>query len=229
MSLRTILVTGASAGIGAAVARHFVAGGHQVLGTARRSERLAELEVELAPFFTGIELDLRDADLVRQRISAIAKEKPIDVLVNCAGLALGMETADMAIWNDWEQMVATNISGLLAVTHSVLPSMKARGVGHVINLGSVAGSYPYRAGNVYGATKAFIRQFSLNLRADVAGTAIRVTDIQPGMVGGTEFFETRSRVMAPRRLVSCSRSRRSPPKMSHGPSPGSRGCPPTSM
>jgi len=115
----------------------------------------------------------------------------VDVLINNAGLALGLEPAQRANLSDWETMVDTNIKGLMYVTHALLPGMVARNRGHVVNLGSVAGHYPYPGGNVYGGTKAFVRQFSLNLRADLVGTAIRVTDIAPGMCGGTEFSTVR--------------------------------------
>jgi len=115
----------------------------------------------------------------------------VDVLVNNAGLALGLEPAQRASLDDWQTMIDTNCTGLVQVTRAFLPGMVERNRGHVFNLGSVAGSWPYAGGNVYGATKAFVRQFSLNLRADLAGTALRVTDVEPGLCGGTEFSNVR--------------------------------------
>ena len=115
----------------------------------------------------------------------------VDVLVNNAGLALGLEPAQRASLDDWQTMIDTNCSGLVQVTRAFLPGMVERNRGHVFNLGSVAGSWPYAGGNVYGATKAFVRQFSLNLRADLAGTALRVTDVEPGLCAGTEFSNVR--------------------------------------
>jgi 3-hydroxy acid dehydrogenase / malonic semialdehyde reductase len=173
-----VFVTGASAGFGAAIARTFVKGGHRVIAAARRKERLVALSNELGDALLPLELDVRD-------------EAQIDVLVNNAGLALGMEPAQRASLDDWKNMIDTNCTGLVTVTHAILPGMIQRNRGHVFNMGSVAGTYPYAGGNVYGATKAFVRQFSLNLRADVAGTALRVTDIEPGLVGGTEFSNVR--------------------------------------
>lgn len=115
----------------------------------------------------------------------------IDGLVNNAGLALGLEPAHKADFNDWLTMINTNIIGLTYLTQQLLPQMVQRNQGHIINLGSIAGTYPYPGGNVYGATKAFVQQFSLNLRADLAGTAVRVTNIEPGLCGGTEFSNVR--------------------------------------
>ncbi|OXH90294.1 NADP-dependent 3-hydroxy acid dehydrogenase, partial [Burkholderia multivorans] len=114
-------------------------------------------------------------------------------LVNNAGLALGVEPAHKASLDEWHTMIDTNCTGLVTVTHALLPGMIERGRGHIFNIGSVAGSYPYAGGNVYGATKAFVRQFSLNLRADLLGTPLRVTDIEPGLCGGTEFSNVRYR------------------------------------
>jgi 3-hydroxy acid dehydrogenase/malonic semialdehyde reductase len=137
-------------------------------------------------------LDVRDRDAVSAAVNDLsADHRDIDLLVNNAGLALGLEPAQKADLANWDAMVDTNVKGLMYMTHAVLPGMVARNHGHVINLGSTAGAYPYPGGNVYGATKAFVRQFSLNLRADLLGTAVRVTDIAPGMVGGTEFSSVR--------------------------------------
>ncbi|WP_244815270.1 bifunctional NADP-dependent 3-hydroxy acid dehydrogenase/3-hydroxypropionate dehydrogenase YdfG [Caballeronia sp. Lep1P3] len=187
-----VFVTGASAGFGAAIARSFVKGGHRVIATARRKDRLVALSNELGDALLPIELDVRDDNAVRNAIASLpAAFSQIDVLVNNAGLALGLEPAQRANLDDWKNMIDTNCAGLVAVTHAILPGMVERNRGHVFNLGSVAGSYPYPGGNVYGATKAFVRQFSLNLRADLAGTALRVTDIEPGLCGGTEFSNVR--------------------------------------
>ncbi len=187
-----VFVTGASAGFGAAIARAFVKGGHRVIATARRLDRLEALAEELGSALLPIELDVRD----RAAVEALPGRLPadfanVDVLVNNAGLALGLEPAHRADLEDWYRMIDTNCTGLVTVTHALLPGMVERNRGHVFNVGSTAGSYPYAGGNVYGATKAFVRQFSLNLRADLAGTALRVTDVEPGLCGGTEFSNVR--------------------------------------
>ena len=187
-----VFITGASAGFGQAIARTFVHGGHQVVATARRKERLDALAQELGSALLPLELDVRD----RAACEALPSQLPaefaaIDVLVNNAGLALGLEPAHQASLDDWQTMIDTNCTGLVQVTRALLPGMVERNRGHVFNLGSVAGNWPYAGGNVYGATKAFVRQFSLNLRTDLHGTAIRVTDIEPGLVGGTEFSNVR--------------------------------------
>ncbi|AOK28913.1 NAD(P)-dependent oxidoreductase [Burkholderia singularis] len=189
-----VFVTGASAGFGAAIARIFAKGGHRVVATARRKDRLDALAAELGNALLPLELDVRD----RAAVEAVPASLPaefgaIDVLVNNAGLALGVEPAHKASLDEWQTMIDTNCSGLVAVTRTLLPGMIERGRGHIFNLGSVAGSYPYPGGNVYGATKAFVRQFSLNLRADLVGTPLRVTDIEPGLCGGTEFSNVRYR------------------------------------
>jgi 3-hydroxy acid dehydrogenase/malonic semialdehyde reductase len=187
-----VFVTGASAGFGAAIARAFVKGGHRVVATARRLDRLETLAEELGPALLPIELDVRD----RAAVEALPGRLPadfanVDVLVNNAGLALGLEPAHRADLDDWYRMIDTNCTGLVTITRTLLPGMVERNRGHVFNVGSTAGSYPYAGGNVYGATKAFVRQFSLNLRADLAGTALRVTDVEPGLCGGTEFSNVR--------------------------------------
>ncbi|MBN3820285.1 SDR family NAD(P)-dependent oxidoreductase, partial [Paraburkholderia sp. Se-20369] len=141
-----------------------------------------------------LELDVRDRAAVEAVEAALPAEfAALDVLVNNAGLALGVEPAHKASLDEWQTMIDTNCSGLVTVTHALLPGMIARGRGHIFNLGSVAAMYPYPGGNVYGATKAFVRQFSLNLRADLIGTPLRVTDIEPGLCGGTEFSNVRYR------------------------------------
>jgi 3-hydroxy acid dehydrogenase/malonic semialdehyde reductase len=189
---KTVFVTGASTGFGAAIARRFAADGARVVVTARRADRLAELAAELGANVLPVELDVRDRDAVEETIDTLPPEfAEIDVLVNNAGLAKGLEPAHRADLDDWDQMIDTNCKGLVYCTRVVLPGMVARGRGHVLNLGSVAGKYPYPGGNVYGATKAFVRQFSLNLRSDLQGTGVRVTCIEPGLVGGTEFSAVR--------------------------------------
>ena len=187
-----VFVTGASAGFGEAIARSFVRAGHKVVATARRKDRLQALAQDLGDALLPMELDVRD----RAACEALPGQLPaefaaIDVLVNNAGLALGLEPAHQASLDDWQTMIDTNCTGLVQVTRALLPGMVERNRGHVFNLGSIAGSWPYAGGNVYGATKAFVRQFSLNLRADLAGKAIRVTDIEPGLCGGTEFSAVR--------------------------------------
>ena len=163
-----VFVTGASAGFGAAIARTFVKGGHRVIAAARRKERLVALSNELGDALLPVELDVRDENAVRDAVAALPDAfAQIDVLVNNAGLALGLEPAQRANLDDWKNMIDTNCTGLVTVTHAILPGMIERNRGHVFNMGSVAGTYPYAGGNVYGATKAFVRQFSLNLRADV--------------------------------------------------------------
>jgi 3-hydroxy acid dehydrogenase/malonic semialdehyde reductase len=188
-----VLVTGATSGFGAAIARRFAADGHRIIAAGRRRERLAALAQEFGPArIHPLVLDVRDRAAVEAAVAALPQElAAVDLLVNNAGLALGLEPAQLADIENWEQMVDTNVKGLMYVTRAVLPGMVARGRGHVVNLGSIAATYPYPGGNVYGATKAFVRQFSLNLRADLLGTRIRVTDVEPGMVGGTEFSSVR--------------------------------------
>jgi 3-hydroxy acid dehydrogenase/malonic semialdehyde reductase len=190
-----VFVTGASAGFGTAIARRFTKEGHQVVAVGRRQERLDTLAQELGRerVLTQV-LDVRDREAVTAAIAGLPKEfADISLLVNNAGLALGLEPAHNAPLDAWDEMVDTNVKGLMYVTRAVLPGMVARNRGHVINMGSIAATYPYPGGNVYGASKAFVRQFSLNLRADLAGTKVRVTDIEPGLVGGTEFSKVRFR------------------------------------
>jgi 3-hydroxy acid dehydrogenase/malonic semialdehyde reductase len=189
----TVLVTGASAGFGAAIVRRFAAAGARVIAASRRLDRLAALSDELgADRVLPVELDVTD----RAAIDAVLADLPaefaaVDLLVNNAGLALGMGPAQAADGDDWDRMIDTNCRGLVQLTRAVLPGMVERGRGHVVNMGSVAATYPYPGGNVYGATKAFVHQFSLNLRSDLIGTPVRVSCIEPGMVGGTEFSAVR--------------------------------------
>lgn len=187
-----ILVTGASAGFGRAICRAFVNAGFNVIGAARRLEKLEALKAELGERFYPLQMDVSDTTNVDLALASLpAKWAEIDLLVNNAGLALGLEPAHKVDFNDWLTMIQTNIIGLTYLTRQVLPRMVERNQGHIINLGSIAGTYPYPGGNVYGATKAFVEQFSLNLRADLAGTAIRVTNVEPGLCGGTEFSNVR--------------------------------------
>ena len=187
-----VMVTGATAGFGAAITRRFIAAGARVIGAGRRQERLDQLAGELGDRLLPLVLDVRDRAGVENAVAALPPEfAAVDVLVNNAGLALGLEPAHLASLDDWESMVDTNVKGLMYCTRALLPGMVSRGRGHVVNLGSIAGEFPYPGGNVYGATKAFVYQFSLNLRADLLGTGVRVTDIQPGLCGGTEFSEVR--------------------------------------
>ncbi len=188
-----ILVTGATAGFGAAIARRFAAEGHKIVAAGRRRERLDALAAEFKPgAIDPLVLDVRDRAAVEAAIANLPADfAAIDLLVNNAGLALGLSPAQEADLDDWETMVDTNVKGLMYVTRAVLPGMVARNRGHIVNLGSIAALYPYPGGNVYGATKAFVRQFSLNLRADLLGTKVRVTDIEPGLVGGSEFSTVR--------------------------------------
>ncbi len=187
-----IFVTGATAGFGQSITRRFIANGHKVIASGRRAERLKELKDELGDNLYTVQLDVRNRAAIDEAIAALPAEwRDIDVLVNNAGLALGVEPAHKANIEDWENMIDTNNKGLVYMTRAVLPAMVERNVGHIVNIGSIAGSWPYLGGNVYGATKAFVRQFSLNLRTDLHGTALRVTDIEPGLVGGTEFSNVR--------------------------------------
>jgi 3-hydroxy acid dehydrogenase / malonic semialdehyde reductase len=187
----TVFVTGASSGFGAAVARRFAAAGARVVATARRAERLKDLAAELGSQVLPVTLDVRDRAAVADVVADLPEEfAQVDVLVNNAGLALGLGPAQGADLDDWDQMIDTNCKGLVYCTRAILPGMVARRRGHVINLGSVAGTYPYPGGNVYGGTKAFVHQFSLNLRSDLHGTGVRVTCIEPGMAD-TEFSTVR--------------------------------------
>ena len=187
-----VFITGASAGFGAEMARTFVSHGHRVVLAARRTERIAELARELGESALAVTLDVTSRASIEAALSGLPPEwKQIDVLVNNAGLALNTKPAHEVPLEDWETMIATNCQGLVTMTRAVLPDMVTRGSGLVINIGSVAGHYPYPGGNVYGATKAFVEQFTLNLRADLVGTGVRATNIAPGLCGGTEFSNVR--------------------------------------
>tara|TARA_R110002072_G_scaffold89232_4_gene199903 strand:+ start:26919 stop:27662 length:744 start_codon:yes stop_codon:yes gene_type:complete len=186
-----VLVTGATSGFGEASARKFALEGCKVVLCGRREERLAALCEELGPQVHGVQLDVQDREAVIEAVKTLPVEfSDIDVLLNNAGLALGLGGADVADLDQWDTMVDTNIKGLMYLCRAVLPLMTARGGGHVVNIGSVAASWPYPGGNTYGGTKAFVQQFSRNLRADLLGQNIRVTNIEPGMCD-TEFSVVR--------------------------------------
>jgi len=187
-----VFVTGATSGFGAAVARRFAREGHRIIAAGRRVDRLDALRAELGDTVFTLPLDVRDRQAVERAVAALPGDlAAIDLLVNNAGLALGLEPAQRASLDDWERMVDTNVKGLMTMTRAVLPGMVARDRGHIVNLGSTAAHWPYAGANVYGGTKAFVHQFSLNLRADLHGTKVRVTVVDPGMVGGTEFSNVR--------------------------------------
>jgi 3-hydroxy acid dehydrogenase/malonic semialdehyde reductase len=193
MSVKTVFITGASAGFGEACARRFAANGFRLVLTARRIDKLEKLRAELvnAAAVHIAQLDVRDNAEVEAVVAFLPEEfRGIDVLVNNAGLALGLEPAHQVNLEDWEIMVDTNIKGLMYCTRAILPGMVERNHGHIVNISSTAGSWPYPGGNVYGGTKAFVTQFSRNLRADLFGTKVRVTCIQPGMAQ-TEFSDVR--------------------------------------
>jgi len=185
----TVLVTGATAGFGEATAERFARDGARLVVAGRRADRLEALAKRLSSSASvhPLALDVRDRAAVEKAIATLPADfARVDVLVNNAGLALGLEPAHRASLDEWEQMIDTNNRGLVVMTRQVIPGMVERGRGHVVNLGSVAGTYPYPGGNVYGATKAFVHQFSLNLRADLVGSGVRVTCVEPGMAD-TEF------------------------------------------
>ena len=188
---KTAFITGATSGFGKATAERFSAEGWNVVIAGRRADRLQSLQASLPNPAHVVVLDVRDRAAVEAAFGELpAAFSPIDVLVNNAGLAVGLEPADGVDLDDWDTMVDTNIKGLMYCTRACLPQMVRNGYGHIVNLGSVAGAYPYPGGNVYGATKAFVRQFSLNLRADLVGKNIHVTDVAPGLAN-TEFSAVR--------------------------------------
>ena len=187
-----VFITGASSGFGAAIARRFARDGATLILAARRTNRLRALAGELGGPIHVLSLDVRERGAVERAVGSLpAQFQSVDLLVNNAGLALGLNPAQQASLDDWDEMVDTNHKGLMYVTRAVLPGMVSRGRGHIVNIGSTAGEWPYPGGNVYGASKAFVHQFSLNLRADLLGTAIRVTDLEPGLCSGTEFSQVR--------------------------------------
>jgi 3-hydroxy acid dehydrogenase / malonic semialdehyde reductase len=188
----TAFVTGASAGFGTAIARRFVREGHRVIAAARRTDRLRALRDELGNWLHPLALDVTDASAIAALPDSLPPGwREVDVLVNNAGLALGLDPAYRASVEELDRMVATNVTGVLHLTRALLPGMVERNRGTVVNIGSIAGNYPYPGGHVYGASKAFVKQFALNLKADLVGTNVRVSNIEPGLVGGTEFSQVR--------------------------------------
>ncbi|HVF83889.1 MAG TPA: SDR family NAD(P)-dependent oxidoreductase [Sphingomicrobium sp.] len=187
---KTVLITGATAGIGAASARLFARQGWKVVGTGRRGDRLRALQEELGASFLPLELDMRDIGALSALGDLAGEWGGVDLLLNNAGLAPPAQPLHQQEWDRLDQVIETNISGLVALTQALLPRLIERR-GAIINLSSVAATYPYRGGAVYGGTKAFVRQFSLDLRCDLAGTGVRVTSIEPGMAE-TEFTLVRT-------------------------------------
>mgnify|MGYP000901120257 CR=1 FL=1 len=180
----TVFITGATAGFGAACARRFAAAGWNLVLTGRRAERLAALKAELAPHCAvhTITLDVRDREAVLAAVAGLpAPFATVHSLINNAGLALGLGPAQECDLDQWDQMIDTNVKGFAYVARALLPKLIEVGEGTVVNLSSVAAKWPYPGGNVYGGTKAFVRQFSYNLRCDLVGTGVRVTSIEPGM------------------------------------------------
>jgi NADP-dependent 3-hydroxy acid dehydrogenase YdfG len=181
----SIFITGATAGFGAAMARRFAKDGWSLILSGRRADRLDALAEELSgqTDVTTLVLDVQDRAAVEAAVNGLPdKFKTLRALVNNAGLALGTTTAQNSSLDDWETMIDTNVKGVVYCTRLLLPRLIAHGAGAgIVNLGSVAGNWPYQGGNVYGATKAFVKQFSLNLRSDLQGTGVRVTNIEPGM------------------------------------------------
>ncbi|HET7282780.1 MAG TPA: SDR family NAD(P)-dependent oxidoreductase [Sphingomicrobium sp.] len=188
--MKTILITGATAGFGEAAARKFVGGGWRAIGTGRRGDRLTRLQDELADAFLPLEIDMRDRDALESLARLEAPWGEIDLLLNNAGLAPPTDPLPDTDWDRIETVIDTNVTGLVALTRALLPKLIERR-GQIINLSSVAATYPYKGGAVYAGTKAFVRQFSLDLRCDLAGTGVRVTSIEPGMAE-TEFTLVRT-------------------------------------
>jgi serine 3-dehydrogenase len=188
--MKTILITGATAGFGEAAARKFVAGGWRAIGTGRRSHRLRTLQEELGDSFLPLEIDMRDLEAVDGLADLSPPWSEIDLLLNNAGLAPPTDPLPETDWERIEETIETNVVGLVALTRALLPKLIER-KGQVINLSSVAATYPYKGGAVYAGTKAFVRQFSLDLRSDLAGTGVRVTSVEPGMAE-TEFTIVRT-------------------------------------
>ena len=188
--MKTILITGATAGFGEAAARRFAAGGWRVIGTGRRAERLRALQEDLGEAFLPLEIDMRDIGALESLAKLSAPWDAIDLLLNNAGLAPPTDPLSDTDWQRIDDVIATNVTGLVALTRALLPKLVER-EGAIINLSSVAATYPYKGGAVYGGTKAFVSQFSLDLRSDLHGTGVRVTSIEPGMAE-TEFTIVRT-------------------------------------
>jgi serine 3-dehydrogenase len=187
---KTILITGATAGFGEAAARKFAAGDWRIIGTGRRGDRLRALQRELGDAFLPLEVDMRDIGAVESLAKLAAPWSEIDLLLNNAGLAPPTDPLPDTDWARIEEVIETNVTGLVALTRALLPRLVER-KGAIINLSSVAATYPYKGGAVYAGTKAFVRQFSLDLRSDLHGTGVRVTSIEPGMAE-TEFTIVRT-------------------------------------
>jgi 3-hydroxy acid dehydrogenase / malonic semialdehyde reductase len=188
---RVVLVTGATSGFGERMTRRFMAAGDRVIGTGRRADRLTALAAELGPSFLPRRFDVTDRAATEHTLAALPEDwAVVDVLVNNAGLALGIGRVNDAEVDDWETMIATNCAALARVTRAIVPGMIARRRGHIVNIGSIAADHAYPGGNVYGATKAFVQQFSANLRADLHGTGLRVTVVEPA-AAETEFSVVR--------------------------------------
>lgn len=184
----SVLVTGASVGFGAAIVRRLIKANYKVIALARREDKLKELQAECGVNCRILALDVKNTQKIKDEIDKFDEDfSNVNILVNNAGLALGLCDASVADIKDWEEMIEVNILSLVRLTRIFLPNMVANKDGHIINIGSIAGSYQYPGGNVYGATKAFVKQFSLNLRADLFDKNIRVTNIEPGLSGGSEF------------------------------------------
>jgi serine 3-dehydrogenase len=188
--MKTILITGATAGFGEAAARKFAGGGWRVIGTGRRAERLRALQDDLGDVFLPLEIDMRDTTAVESLAKLAAPWGDVDLLLNNAGLAPPTDPLPETDWARIEDVIETNVTGLVALTRALLPKLIER-KGAIINLSSVAATYPYKGGAVYGGTKAFVSQFSLDLRSDLHGTGVRVTSIEPGMAE-TEFTIVRT-------------------------------------
>ena len=190
--MSTVLVTGATAGFGEAITRRLVRDGHRVIATGRRKDRLDALAQDLGSAVLPFVLDVTD----KAAVSALPGSLPdgwgtVDILVNNAGLALGSDPTWKVSPDDLDTVIATDVTGLVGMTRALLPGMVERNAGYVISLGSTAGSYPYPGGHVYGGSKAFVAQFMLNLKCDLVGTNVRVTNVEPGLVGGSEFSSIR--------------------------------------
>jgi serine 3-dehydrogenase len=188
--MKTILITGATAGFGEAAARKFVVGGWRAIGTGRRGDRLKRLQQELGEAFLPLEIDMREREALESVARLDAPWGDIDLLLNNAGLAPPTDPLPETDWHRIDTVIETNVTGLVALTRALLPKLIERR-GQIINLSSVAATYPYKGGAVYAGTKAFVRQFSLDLRCDLAGTGVRVTSIEPGMAE-TEFTMVRT-------------------------------------
>src|SRR5690606_19471600 len=190
--MKTLFVTGASSGFGFAIAERFLTEGWRAVVCARRFDRLQALSSRFPDRVLALQLDVTDHAAVARTVQELPEDfANVDVLVNNAGLALGLAPAHEASLEDWDRMIATNCSGLVHVTRAVVPGMVARKRGHIVNIGSIAGEFPYPGGNVYGATKAFVHQFTHNLNADLIGTGVRASCVEPGLCGGTEFSNVR--------------------------------------